>query len=250
VNKYQPPSSAKPLDLRGTHLKIDRAKQHIGNLDAERVAFLGTNPYRGVPKFDAKSNRTEYILESLPEIPSSIPLILGDAIHSLRTALDYLACELVRSAGVDPGQVYFPISETDKKYASESGGKTKGMPQAAKDEIDKMRPYKGGNTGLWAIHKLDIIDKHRLLPTIAMRVGHWTMTLSAEPTEFALAVAPVLEAGQTIGFISGNAVTNKEMNVTADIAFGEPDVIKGRPVIDTLTQLHDLVKAIVSHFDT
>jgi hypothetical protein len=54
TKEYQAPPSAKPLDLRGAYLKIERAKKHISDLDAQRVAFLGTDPYHGVPSSTRK----------------------------------------------------------------------------------------------------------------------------------------------------------------------------------------------------
>jgi hypothetical protein len=245
---YQPPSSAKPLDLRGARLKIERAKKHIADLDAQRVAFLGTDPYYGVPKFNAEANCTEYILQSLPVIPDSIPLILGDAVHNLRSALDYVACELVRSVNVEPDKVYFPISDGPEKYEGNSGGQTNGIPPEAKKDIDRMRPYRGGNNSLWAIHKLDIIDKHRLLLTVGMRIGKWSFDLSQTPTMYTLSLSPILKEGHVIGSVPGNAEPDKRMSVTADIAFGEPDGLEGGPIVETLTQLVNMVEAVVSHF--
>lgn len=122
------------------------------------------------------------------------------------------------------------------------------MPQAAKDEIDKIRPYGGGNDGLWGLHKLDIIDKHRLLPTVGMKVGSWKVNLSLSPTEYNFAMPSILEEGDTIGWIPRNHETDKSMSVTTDIAFGEPEVFQGRLIIETLTQLTSMVKAIVAHF--
>ncbi len=245
---YKPPPTAKPLDLRGAHLKIDRAKKHISDLDAERARFLGSNPYAGVAKFHPETDTTEFVLQSLPDIPDTIPLILGDAVHNLRAALDHLACELVRSAGVEPKGVYFPICETAEKYEAESAGKTKGMPAEAKSEIDRIRPYGGGNDGLWGLHRLDIIDKHRLLPTVGMRVGSFQVNLSLTPTEYNFAMPSVLEVGDTIGWIPGNHEADKQMAVTADIAFGEPEIFQGRPMIETLTELANYVKIVVTHF--
>jgi len=245
---YTPPPSAKPLDLRGARLKVERAKKHIADLDAQRVTFLGTDPYYGVPRFNSEFNCTEYVVQSLPTIPECIPLILGDAVHSLRSALDYVACELVRSVGGAPKNVYFPISESPEKYKTDSGGKTKGMPQEAKDYIDRMRPYCGGNDAFWAIHELDIIDKHRLLPTVGMNIGSWEANLSLTPTMYTFNLSPILKEGTVIGSIPGNTEPDKRMSITADIAFGEPELLEGRPLIETLTALADMVEAVVSHF--
>lgn len=237
------------VNLKDARSKIERARKHISDLDAARAAFLGSNPYVGTPQFNGKENCTVYVLKSLPQIPDGIPVILGNAVHNLRVALDYVACELVRSAGAEPKGVYFPICESADKYRSESPGKTRGMPQIAKEMIDQMRPYSGGNDGLWGLHRLDIIDKHRLLPMVGMRVGSWQVNLSPTPTNYNFAMPSILQEGDMIGWIDGNHEADKQMSVTADISFGEPDVFEGQPMIETLVQLGDLVQAIVSHFD-
>jgi len=238
------------LNLQACRSKIERAKKHIRDLDLARVAFLGTNPYVGIPKFHPEENQTVFVLESIPGVPNEIAAILGDAIHNLRTALDYLASELVRSAGNEPKGVYFPIADTAEKYEAESGGKTKGMPKEAKEIIDRLRPYGGGNYFLWALHKLDIIDKHRLLPAVGMKIGGWQISLSLTPTEYNFSFPSVLENGDVIGWIPGDHVADKQMSISADITFGEPEVFKGRPMMQALADLIDFVEAIVFQFET
>jgi hypothetical protein len=234
TKEYQAPPSAKSLDLRGAYLKIERAKKHISDLDAQRVAFLGTDPYHGIPKFNAEENCTEYILPSLPAIPDDIPLMLGDAVHNLRSALDYVACELVRSVNIEPDRAYFPISESRKKYKANSGGQTYGMPTEAKNDIDRIRPYLGGNNGFWLIHKLDIIDKHRLLVTVGMRIGEWSVNLSPTPTLYTFAIPPsfILKEGNTIGSIPGNTKTDKQMSITSDRASANLSLLRAHPLLN------------------
>jgi hypothetical protein len=176
--------------------------------------------------------------------------MLGDAVHNLRSALDYVACEMVRSVNIEPDRVCFPISESREKYEANSGGQTYGMPTEAKNDIDRMRPYLGGNNGFWLIHKLDIIDKHRLLVTVGMRIGEWSVNLSPTPTLYTFAIPPsfILKEGNTIGSIPGNTKTDKQMSITADIAFGEPELIEGSPIIEQLAELTNLVEAVLSYF--
>lgn len=237
------------LNLKAARSKIERARKHIADLDAERIAFLGSDPYAGIARFNSEDNQTIFVLESVPEIPDSIPTILGDAVHNLRVALDYLASELVRTAGLESKGVYFPIAENAEKYAAESGGKTKGMPEAAKSKIDALQPYGGGNEGLWVLHKLDIIDKHRLLPAVGMKIGSFQVNLSLTPTEYNFAMPSILEKGDIIGWVAGNREADKQMSVTADLTFGEPESLEGRPMIETLNQLVGMVEAIISHFE-
>jgi hypothetical protein len=235
--------------MREARLKVERAKNHIADFDVERIKAVGLDTYLMVPYFDAESDFTRYVLENVPIIPPVIPLILGDAIHNLRTALDYVACQLVRDAGNSVKGVYFPIAETPERYKTGSPGKTHGMPVTAKSDIDRLCPYKGGNNLLWGLHSLDIIDKHHLLVVIAMRLGKLEMTLTREPTEHRFAVPALLEAGDVLLFIKGNHVTDRQTRVLIDIAFGEPDVLAGRPIMETLNQMVHYIERVIAHFE-
>lgn len=239
------------LDLMGARSKIERAKKHISDFDQEKAAFLGTNPYVVYPQFVSEKNVTRSILVRLPTIPVDLSLIVGDAAHGLRSALDYLACELVRSANVTPKNVYFPICETAEKYKAESARKTRGMPAAAKEIIDRIAPYQGGNDALWVLHLLDITDKHRLLITIGAQMAQTAqLKLSPEPTEFSVLFhSPELKEGDILGEVSGNSELDHRINFGFDIAFGQPVSLAGEPVVPTLTYMTQMVETIVAHFD-
>jgi hypothetical protein len=241
-----------PLDLRGAQSKIQRAKKHIKDFDTERLTFLDSNPYVVVAMFDPEANVTQSILGPVSTIPEDLALIAGDAAHCLRIALDYLACEIVRSSGSDVRNVYFPICETADKYEAESPGKTKGMPVAAKEIIDSIKPYEGGSDALWALHSLDVTDKHRLLITVGAQLATtMQLKLSPEPTEFSMLFrAPRgLEEGDVLGEVSGNSEADQRINFSFDIAFGKPDGFAGEPVVETLTYMTRMFEAIVSHFE-
>ena len=105
------------LDERLSHVtpKITRAKKHIEDLTKELQAFLDTNPYKVGHKRDAQTRRVTYYLTRVEPSPSCLPLIAGDAIQNLMSALDHLAYQIVCSdtdTGFDPPKahsIYFPI---------------------------------------------------------------------------------------------------------------------------------------------
>jgi hypothetical protein len=213
------------IDLTGARSKIERAKKHIRDFDAERIAFLGSNPYVVIAKFHAERNVTESTIGTIPKLPDNLALIAGDAAHSLRAALDYLACELVRSAGETPKNVYFPICESSEKYIAQSPGKTKGMPISAKQIIDQIEPYKSGQgEPLWFLHTIDIADKHVVLVSVCANVAKTVqLQLTPELTEFSVIFsAPGLKEGDVLGEVSGNSEANQRINFSFDIAFGQP----------------------------
>jgi hypothetical protein len=88
--------------------------------------------------------------------------IAGDVIHNLRSALDYLAQQLIavgmECAPIIPltpeelRRIEFPIAETFEKYEAEKARKVKRMLPEALQAIDALKPYRAGNGALWRIH--------------------------------------------------------------------------------------------------
>ena len=101
-----------------------------------------------------------------------LALVIGDAVHNLRSALDLLAFALVGDKCPTPGQrrqVQFPFSASANGL--EATIKSRQISRAGEKvvrEIKKLKPYPGGNETLQAIHDLDLADKHKLIiPTVA-----------------------------------------------------------------------------------
>lgn len=259
-------------ELAGARAKIERAKEHIRDLDREKAAFLALSPYIVTPDYYVEHGATAYFLDECREIPICIPLLTGDAAHCLRTALDYLAYSLVPTLpGQEPStHIYFPICKGLKEYRTESVRKTDGMPQSAKDRIDAFEPYLGGDDRLWKLHQLDIVDKHRLLTTTATVVTKMGFNVDASwieesfnraikfspytvlPEEVVYLPTPKplfpMEKGAMIYAVAGNHKTNKRINLTFDIAFGESEIFAGDLLVETLSELTDLVESIVLSF--
>src|SRR5271168_2992434 len=144
-------------------VKIERAKKHLQNLEAELIGF-------GKKEFQAVTTDTESHIRQLGKhrvLPFDALSGAGDIIHNLRSALDHLACQLVWvGSGEEPSRrVYFPIAKDATTYEGEKARKVEGMCPKAIKAIDALKPYKGGNDALWRIHELDNIDKHRTLFT-------------------------------------------------------------------------------------
>src|SRR5262245_16114607 len=122
-----PPS----VKLSGVRAKIERANQHIGDLEARICAFRGENPYRVVPEADPNSGHRQYIVRVHSTPPLALGLVAGEAVHQLRSSLDHLAWQLVEANGGVPGKnTYFPIlkdAPTTDKAKQRFADKVKGM---------------------------------------------------------------------------------------------------------------------------
>jgi len=121
-------------------------------------------------KDDSQAQERKYYLAAVNDFPLEFPLIIGDAVHNLRSALDHSAHLLVTVGRGSPGpfpHVCFPIFENGSKYKAGLLGRVRGMRQDAIDAIDATEPYGGGNgETLYHLHCLNNIDKHRLLVTV------------------------------------------------------------------------------------
>jgi hypothetical protein len=125
-------------------LKIERANQHREELIANIKAFREREPYR------IREQRKEWqgglyrvVTAHQPEDPpDAIPLLLGDFVHNLRSALDYLVGAM-RPDGPSRDSA-FPICTrrgTANGFLNLSKKKLAGIPAPAKKRIKRMQPY-------------------------------------------------------------------------------------------------------------
>ena len=77
--------------LIGVRLKIERAKQHIRDLDEQIRAFVERDPYQVVAESDRKGGDQIFRLRVIEEIPARWAVIVGEMAYQLRSALDHLA---------------------------------------------------------------------------------------------------------------------------------------------------------------
>tara|TARA_R110002110_G_C13459853_1_gene718110 strand:- start:856 stop:2028 length:1173 start_codon:yes stop_codon:yes gene_type:complete len=164
--EYLPPNTIGLFDSASA--KIRRAKKHIADYDEAESAFWGRNPYIVVKEFDAEKAKYNRVVRIREHIPNDFALIIGDAVHNLRAALDLLATDLVRANGGSTKSVYFPFSNNGEDF--DAMLERRNMGRAAPDVVDMLRalkPYHGGDELLRGLHDLDIADKHLLLIPVA-----------------------------------------------------------------------------------
>lgn len=147
-------------------LKLERAKYHINELNGQINAYMSDHPFEFMIRDDPKANQRTYFIKTKKPIPTNFPLLIGDAIHNLRTALDILIFNMAGNKSPKPDAVQFPfckdavslertIEKRQIKFAGEN----------VVNAIHALKPYPGGDELLCGLHALDISDKHRLVIT-------------------------------------------------------------------------------------
>src|ERR1051325_843458 len=237
-------------------VKVERAKQHLRDLEVERYSFMNNSPYRIERENDSQTGYNIYRVFDIHIPPIEIGLIAGDIIHNLRSALDHLAYQLVLVGGGTPNrQTAFPIWELSTEYHAQRHRRVQGMSQNAIDAIDAAEPYQGGKgAGLWVLHYMDIADKHHELLTALINVTEARFTIPGFWERNYRGVGGVSFPNFGKPLKDGDVVATREadmdndMNITFDVAFTEPDIIEGRTVIKTLQRLVDLVDDLILSF--
>jgi hypothetical protein len=248
--------------------KIEHAKWHMELLQEELNKFLDTHPYKIATKRDSKTKRLIYYLKDVNEVPERISLLAGDVIQNLRSALDQLAYQLFRlNAGsrVSATHVYFPIADNLNGYEKKKIRDTKGMKQKSVDLIDVIKPYKGGNDKIWQIHKLNIIDKHRLLVTVgssfqSFDIGalmHEKMKevvpeFNIQPLQVFIKPADnlfPLKKGDELFIDEPNAQEKPNMQFRFNVVLHEPGIIEGELIMDALQSMFNTVEKLIPVFE-
>jgi hypothetical protein len=245
-------SSEQVASLKGPRLKLDRAKSHLDDLVEAIKRFYETNPYDGVVKDNPETQRREFTVTRADPLPDDLAVICGDAVHNLRSALDHLIWQLIIANGGEPDEkAAFPIWRSESKFKSGRPGHAKGVSKQALDLLYGLQPYKGGNDALWRIHQLDIVDKHRLLLTVAMRHESVILDLGGmanrllgsdvewDPMPIALnpAERQIIKVGTVLFASPLGDEAHDDVKANFEVALREPEI----PIYESLTKaLHEL----------
>jgi hypothetical protein len=248
--------------------KIEHAKELFELLRTELEKFNKANPYQVATKIDPQTQQLIYYVDKSEDVPEKIPLLAGDIVQNLRSALDHLAYGLfIHNSGITSNarHVCFPVAADLQKYEARKINDTRGISNSAISLIDAIKPYKGENDTIWRIHELNNIDKHRTLVTVgssfqSMDIGaHMIAAIRAlspkhrDIPDMPLFLKPAdnlfpLKPGSELFIDEPNAEPNPKMQFRFNVVFNEQDIVTGEPIIDVIQSMIDGVTALAPVF--
>ena len=154
---------------RAVKLKLNRGHAHRDDVLGRIQAFWKASPPQIERRDDSTTRQRNWVVRLSTSPPvEDWALIVGDAIHNLRAALDHLVWQLVETNRKTPGRHNsFPIAEDESRFRSMVEQSLLGVDAPAAAAIQAIKPWKGESEALWLLHQLDIQDKHRL-PLVAL----------------------------------------------------------------------------------
>ncbi|QGM45845.1 hypothetical protein [Methylocystis heyeri] len=236
----------------GAKLKIERAKQHVNDLNREMEAFMAQKPFRLIARQDPKSATRTISIKTYCPIPEQISLILGDAIHNMRSALDLLIFSMIGHLVTNPDGLYFPIAKSyDRLKGTLESRQIKLAGENVVAEIEALEPYPGGCEELWELQWLDVNDKHKIIIPVGM-VPHLaasdinkidsSIRIFGTKETFIVPIQPEIFIIQ----LGGNRAARRaivpfaketEFQPTFILCFGESQPFQFQPILPTLHRL-------------
>jgi hypothetical protein len=223
-------------ELNASRLKLNRALHHIEALELSVLEYFAGNWYSQDNSRDVAGNIS--IKVKIKGRPKDFAVIVGDAVHNLRVALDILACDVVRANGGTTKDVYFPFAKDATSLEEVIKNRFGKASPAAQARMRALQPFAGGNSELRALHDLDIQDKHIELIPEAASVTTPHVRVKADST------------GKPVGFDEGKIemeIVDEPPQVVHVFPNGGP--AGGEPVIAKLRSLHATVTSIVHDFE-
>lgn len=246
--------------------KLDRAKTHLQELESVTKAFLATNPYREIAQAD-EQRPGEFVIHFIKngDLPPQIPVIVGDALYGMRSALDHLAYSLAlkHSFVVKDENCMFPIHIKDTSFIVQAPRALAQMSTEAQNLIGDMQPYRAANPAqhpLGILNQLGNIDKHRHLVfggTVATDT-RWSIDLDAcrdvDPNSLNIIGAKLrfgpfdnqTEVARLFARITGpNPNVKVDAETTFDVALPKDGPAPGRVIINVLEEIFQHICEVV-----
>jgi hypothetical protein len=168
--------------LADFRLKLNRANGHLETLKGEIDAWFEKQPYGVTGKYEPGPPEKYVLYFRFFEPPHhEWGLLIGEFAHNARSALDYLAWQLVQANNHTPGRrTQFPITLSPWDWGGENGARRlRGASARHVTMVERFQPYNRLDTSgssyarqaflspLAVLNFLSNEDKHRVLVTTA-----------------------------------------------------------------------------------
>jgi hypothetical protein len=258
---------AHPLD--GVYAKVARADAHFDAIKEAVDEFVGPEPDLLPGEFDRKAHQYVFRAQRDSRSPTWLSPLIGDCVHNLRAALDYLIWELApasaRADSKQAGRLEFPIFTDPDLYRRWAPQKIGSLPPGAQTTIEILQPFYGPNSKpfdpawrdpleepLTFLYELDKWDKHRALNltedrTASRLIGFEQLGIQVPPTPAILPGRFERDAILAVAHVPlGRPDVDVYLSTAYDVAFDRDGPAAGEPVVQTLDNIRkDVRKRVI-----
>jgi hypothetical protein len=237
-------------------LKIDRANKHIAELEGVILSLEDT--YSSTVERDDNVGYQK-LIHTFPEVETSLAklsLIVGDAIHNLHAALDFAYNRTLNQLAPSAvsGYAKFPVYPTREQLERVLKGRKIDTlcPPLFKVIVSEIQPYERGQAGVvYALHKLDISDKHLLLLGLTPNAHIKGIILQKKGGQTTTANTMTMGGAGSYAIAFPRQVKIKDKGkLRVTITVQEAGIFKGLPVLDLLSGFSQYVLYVVQRLES
>jgi hypothetical protein len=238
-------------DLNDAYVKLERARDHMADIESQIASFLSTDFYQMRLEIDQGAGRMKIVFDSLHQPNKRVNALIGDAIGNLRSSLDYLTVAFAYPHTGKTKDFGFPFADDSNGFAGQvRSNRCFGPCAAAVQEffINEIQAYKGGSGhSFWILNQLRNIDKHRLLVATAS-VAKVVASLrdrngnTLQNCSFGVAAG---HSGTLIDAPIEHFSFTDQPRPAFEVRFQEAGVIEGVSVLKFLTDIASMTKRLL-----
>lgn len=154
--------------LEGPRLKLARAWKHLEDLELAVSVFIKTQGEKVTVEHESETGYRTWVIAEPDQPDVRWNLLIGDVLYNLRSALDYLAWQLVEANGRNPNTTGtgFPLFDDISLYVEKGLPMIQGMSPVVQAAIEAAQPYHRPSPeyrtdSLLLLNRLSNVYKHR-----------------------------------------------------------------------------------------
>jgi hypothetical protein len=234
--------------------KIAWAKKNLADLKREVDASLCQKNFYETWS-EPHSEMPDHLVQKMrivKQIPDDWSHLTGTVVSNLRASLDHAVYDVAVAAGcVKPQNSYFPFSRNAATFENSMKGRCADVPKDIFPLFRRLKPYKGGNTLLWALNSVRVTNEHIPLATVGAATFIADVSIRATGP-WSMPAIPVWDRRKNemeLCTIGPNAKLQGNFKFGFYVAFGEIEWLEGKNAIPTLDQFVDMTERIVDLID-
>lgn len=239
------PDASEDDALFEADLRIRNAREKIKSLEVMGLGNrLGDGYHFEAHPRDAQGGPHALVLR-VHKPPKKASVIFGEALYSLRSALDVATVAIAKEAGASSiKHVYFPFAQNEEDLRNSDPNKKgtpqakiKDLPEATKQAIYESKPYPGGCDWLVWLNQLRNADTHVQLTNLANLPLNFARIIVSNDLRSAM-------AAEIAGAIISYAFKNKSLQDGAiiDVSYNTNDVVAAAEWVNEFFKMEVVTK--------
>jgi len=233
-------------------LLLAGAKVSLALFEAQAAIFAQTCRHTLVQRPNQKTGGTTVVLCLQDKLSDSARIAAYRIVTDIRSALDQATGDAAIELGrANSKGVYFPMGRDPSDFEGQVRRHCRGVHAELISFIERLKPYYGGNSELWALGRMAGPNKHQRILAVGFQSEN--ITIHGYPWALATLKGPAtltqhwdgknneLEVMQ----IGPGGHLNAHIRPSLEVTIGEAEVFKGKPAAATFHQLIGIVEGIV-----